>query len=166
MIPSEPPNSMIKLGLVTAAHSTCRSQRGVVVYMTSPGIEWIVASTGYNGPPAPLSCPGREICAGTCGRRSVHAEMRALRGLESGPAYELVHVELAADGGVVACDGPGCWQCSREILDCGFIAGVWLYERILTMEARPEEQATLARWRRYTAEAFHRETLKRCGLVP
>lgn len=129
---TEPDQFMIDHALRLAASSTCRSKRGVVLYDVRTGA---FRGGGYNGPPG--GCPGREVCAGTCGKRSVHAEMRALRetpvyirtGHPPGP-YDLVHVELAPDGGVVACDGPSCWQCSREILDVGFVGGVWLYERV------------------------------------
>jgi hypothetical protein len=191
--------------LKVAADSPCRSKRGVVLYDMETGA---FRGAGTNGPPG--GCPGRAICAGTCGQRSVHAEMRALReaamyiryGHPPGP-YDLIHVELAADSGAASCDGPNCWQCSREIVDVGFVGGVWLYE------ATPEEHCphiderrvdcpycqgeacricdsalvrgrcdhdvldrhcglhvTDARWRRYTAEEFHRVTLERCGMVP
>jgi site-specific DNA-cytosine methylase len=74
------------------------------------------------------------------------------------PPWDLVHVELGPDGGVVPCDGPSCWQCSREILDVGFVGGVWLYEHILLAPGRM--------WRRYPAEEFYRVTLENCGMVP
>jgi len=172
--PDSPPDSMIALVLEAARRSPCRSKRGAVVYATSCGSP-IVEGVGFNGPPAGAPCPGREVCAGTCGQRSVHAEVRALR--QSGwPRYggpsTLVHVELASGGGVLACGGPGCWQCSREILDVGFIGGVWLYEagvQLLTQvlaTATPITVQAGAAWRRYTAEEFHRVTLARCGMVP
>lgn len=127
-----PAPHMISRALAAAAESPCRSKRGVVLYDMQTGA---FRGAGCNGPPG--GCPGRAVCAGTCGRRSVHAEVRALReaagygrnGRPRGP-YDLIHVELSADGGVVACDGPSCWQCAREILDVGFVSGVWLCEAI------------------------------------
>jgi hypothetical protein len=64
---------------------------------------------------------------------------------------ELVHVKVV-DGLVVAGGGPSCWQCSRLALEVA-VAAVWLYE----IDNGP-------RWRRYTAEEFHRATLVACGL--
>jgi hypothetical protein len=133
---------------------------------------------GSNGPPAELPCPGRQVCTGTCGQRSVHAEVRALRAAAlytryhgSGP-WDLIHVELGEAGGVVFCSGPSCWQCAREILDVRFVGGVWLYE----LGVPPDELAEAARngiaclmrpyWRRYSAAEFYRITLERCGMVP
>jgi deoxycytidylate deaminase len=184
-------NDHIFWALNSAGRSPCRSKRGVVLFdpQTSE-----VRGAGYNGPPAGQPCPGRETCAGTCGQRCVHAEMRALRAamwnlrprdkLEL--VLELVHVERALDGGISACDGPNCWQCSREILDVGFVGGVWLYlgfSRCFACrrfeDSSPSESERYKRcpecgmdltptgsWRRYTAEEFHRETLKNCGMVP
>jgi hypothetical protein len=161
-----PPDHMIRTALENAAFSPCRSKRGVAIYDPTTGA---FRGAGHNRPPAPFGCPGREICAGTCGQRSVHAEVRALREAavyrRHHPAVplDLVHVELAADGSVVACGGPSCWQCSREILDVGFVGRVWLYEEQFGGAAWP---GLVVGWRRYTAEEFHRETLKRCGMVP
>jgi deoxycytidylate deaminase len=128
---SAPPGLIIRIALETAARSPCRSKRGVVLYDPVTGV-W--RGSGYNGPPLGGACPGRDICAGSCGQRSVHAEVRALRNATRGRHTEerldLVHVERAGDGAVVACDGPRCWQCSREILDVGFVGGVWLYEAV------------------------------------
>lgn len=126
-----PDTFMIEHALRTAARSPCRSKRGVVIYSMRAREP---RGEGYNGPPSDLTCPGRSLCEGTCGQRSVHAEVRALRdALRHGAVYgagpyDLIHVELATHGGVVACVGPSCWQCSREVLDVGFVDGVWLYE--------------------------------------
>jgi hypothetical protein len=172
--PQQPPTWAIQLALEAAANSPCRSKRGVVTYYEDPGVDGrpgVVVGTGHNGPPAPLTCPGRARCAGLCGQISVHAELRALRFRPAvGVLVDLVHVELGPDGGVVACDGPRCAQCSREILDVGFVAGVWLYELVRT----PDESEQLAgsgvfverpTWRRYAAQDFHATTLARLGLA-
>jgi len=187
---TEPDQFMIDHALRVAAGSPCRSKRGVVLYDMQTGA---FRGAGYNGPPRDAPCPGRAVCAGICGQRSVHAETRALRagevyrtlGHPPGP-YDLIHVELAADGGVVACDGPSCWQCAREVLDVGFVGGVWLYlgvSRCLAcrrFEDSSDKSADRWRrcpecgtdmtpqgaWRRYTAEELYRVTLERCGMVP
>lgn len=176
-----PPYWIIGYALELAAQSPCRSKRGVVVYAPSTahlGVRTL--GTGHNGPPRGFACPGREACTGTCGQRCVHAEMRALRAISypvaevgridleaemrwraglparASQLLDLVHVELAPDGGVVACDGPRCWQCSREIADVGAIGRVWLYEATASGPA----------WRSYSADEFHRATLIACGMVP
>jgi hypothetical protein len=144
---------------------------------------------GFNGPPQ--GCPGRATCAGTCGQRGVHAEVRALRAAEvyrrnghpPGP-YDLIHVELAADGGVVACSGPSCPGCAAQILDVGFVGGVWLYEmqpqgwycigQLGREHARTEigngicpvcsgtgwRSDPSAAWRRYTASEFYDASMR------
>ena len=149
--PSSPPVWVITQALLTARGSPCRSKRGVVIYDPTAGT---CRGSGYNGPPAQFGCPGRDRCRGKCGQLAVHAEVRALRSVVGGGELDLVHVELAPDGRVVACDGPSCWQCSREIVDARFVAGVWLYE------VAPGGAA----WRRYSAVEFHCASLERCGL--
>jgi hypothetical protein len=148
-----PPDFAIRNALAAGAHSPCRSKRGVVLIDPSDGM---LCGTGFNGPPSLLGCPGRDRCGGNCGQRSVHAEIRALRSVAAGyrvRMLDLVHVELAqgpfkievdrdADGlpigqaphivtgQVVACGGPICPGCAAQILDVGFVGGVWLYERV------------------------------------
>lgn len=206
----QPPQGVISRALAVAALSPCRSKRGVAIFEVGSGV---VVGAGRNGPPAPLTCPGRERCAGKCGQLSVHAEMRALRsvdwsklrffGFTVSGGYDMVHVEATEDGGVAACEGPSCWQCSREILDVGVIGGVWLLE-VVPEENCPHvvglkrvdcplcqgEECEIcsgalfrvcdhdvldrhrglrtfhATWRRYTAEEFHRATLRSLGLEP
>lgn len=162
-----PAQHLVDAALAAAAVSPCRSKRGVVVFRNGA-----VIGSGFNGPPQ--GCPGRAVCAGTCGQRSVHAEVRALRSAANRAmcVCDMLHVELADDGDVVACDGPICWQCSREIVDVGFIAGVWLYEAVgvhlleqQLATATPITVQVSARWRRYTAEEFHLATLARCGMA-
>jgi deoxycytidylate deaminase len=166
---TSPDQCHIDTAIYAAARSICRSKRGVALFNARTGAH---RGDGHNGPPAPFTCPGREACTGTCGKRCVHAEMRALRaGFEYGQYHdlddiELIHVELTPDGsGVVACDGPKCWQCSREIVDVGFVKGVWLYE-LSGEQQRSAFTNDHGHWRRYSAEEFHRVTLERCGMVP
>jgi len=166
---------MIDHALAVAAHSPCRSKRGVALFDMRTGA---FRGDGFNSPPRPYGCPGREICAGTCGQRSVHAEVRALReaskfianGHPPGP-YDLIHVELASDGSVVACDGPRCVPCAVHIIEAGFVGGVWLYERAgcsycevggVPLDRQCPRGA--GGWRRYTSDEFHRITLQRSGL--
>lgn len=177
---TEPEQRMIDAALVAAAQSACRSKRGVVLYEVATGE---IRGAGHNGPPRGEPCPGRAICSGTCGRRSVHAEMRALRAAQIARAataalrgrlapLDLIHVELAASGGVVACAGPSCPGCAAQILDVEFVSGVWLYETGVP----PDEFADAARrgfaapmrphWCRYTAAEFYRVTLVNAGLRP
>lgn len=152
----EPDETHVLMALDAAAMSPCRSKRGVVLYDPASGAH---RGSGYNGPPGG-ACPGRAICAGSCGQRSVHAEIRALRVADVYRRHtprallDLVHVELGPDRTVVACDGPSCAGCAAQILDVGFVGGVWLYERAST----PSQGA----WVRYTAAAFYDLTLARC----
>lgn len=177
MAETAPGQHMIDHALRIAAQSPCRSKRGVVLYDMRTGA---FRGAGFNGPPQ--GCPGRAVCAGTCGKRSAHAEMRALRCAEDyrldftlfGP-YDLIHVELAADGGVVACAGPSCPGCAAQILDVGFVGGVWLYERfeedsvagVVTDERIGRHTPRMVeRWLRYDAQQFYMATLERCGMKP
>lgn len=162
MTPTAPEQFMIDCTLRIAAQSPCRSKRGVTLWDMRTGA---FRGAGHNSPPT--GCPGRSICAGTCGKRSVHAEIRALREAEvyrrnghpPGP-YDLIHVELAADGGVVACLGPSCPGCAAQILDVGFVGGVWLYE--LTGEQQTSAWSmTHGGWRRYAAADFYETTMRR-----
>jgi len=165
-----PPQHIIEHAIAVASMSPCRSQRGVVVY---DPVTNVVHGAGYNGPPT--GCPGRGTCAGICGQLSVHAEMRALReaGREAGrrggmwPQFELVHVERVERvvTSVRPCDGPTCSQCSKEILDVGFVGGVWLYEQhapstpTLAAFAR-RNFSTWPSWRRYDVAEFHARSLE------
>lgn len=105
---------------------------------------------------------------------------------------DLIHVELAPDGCVVACGGPSCWQCAREVLDVGFVRGVWLYETLPRepcyggwgvsighryMDGEREVLCPICGgdgfkgpivgvWRRRSAEEFYATTLHNCGMSP
>ena len=170
-----PAQNIIIRALEVAASSPCRSKRGVVLYDPATGAH---RGSGHNGPPT--GRPGRAICAGTCGQRSVHAEVRALRDAlvytqhhGVGPC-DLVHVELAADGGVVACGGPSCPGCAAQILDAGFVGGVWLYLSAKAWRSIPIDLLPypgiqfdaaynpVDAWARYTAEEFYAVTMKHC----
>lgn len=168
---------------LVAAMSPCqKSRRGVVAFSTGARGSVAIYGEGFNGP-ALGACDGSEACRKDCGRRCVHAEMRAIRGVLD--ACDLVHVKIGADGRVVAGGGPSCWQCSREILDGKLVIGVWLYEagvsrctgcrRFEDSSAEIEDRlrrcmecgSDLVRddmWRYRTAEEFHRETLRACAI--
>ncbi len=186
-----PSDTVIRRAELAAAKSPCaKSKRGVVLTFD----EHVVAE-GFNGPPPGIGCDGSTACRNDCGKRCVHAEMRALRGAatwlgqfphsharDGGRGLlDVVHVKLGEDGRVVAGGGPSCWQCSREILDVGFVRGVWLYEagpsKCLScrrfedssakLEERlrrcPECRSELTRadaWRYYTADEFHQVTCR------
>lgn len=127
----------VDLAAQMARRSPCaKSKRGVVVYDPTKPLSFGVPGYGFNGPPEPIGCDGSERCRATCGKRCVHAEVRALRkaivqvqrlNYETRELH-LVHVKIGADGELVAGGGPSCWQCSREIVDVG-IDVVWLFER-------------------------------------
>lgn len=152
--PGSPPSWLITQAILVAKESPCRSRRGVVIYEPSG----MIVGSGWNSPPEPFGCPGRDRCRGKCGQLAVHAEARALRSVAViiGRALDLVHVELALDGKIVACNGPSCVSCSKEILDVRSVAGIWLYEISTTTSDG-------AAWRRYSAVEFHRISLERCG---
>lgn len=186
---TEPPANVVARALEVAAQSPCRSKRGVVVF----GRDYVpplIAGDGFNSPPGLLGCPGRDRCAGTCGQRSVHAEVRALRDAAWWRArfgvmklFDLVHVELSLSLSLMLsvrpCAGPTCPGCAAQILDVGFIDGVWLYEesvrkclacrRFEDSSARVEDRLKRCSecgadlvpqiaWRRYTAREFYDAT--------
>lgn len=171
-----PPSWAVRLAEEAAARSPCeKSRRGVVAFTSDRRISW---GTGWNGPPGGAPCPGRSICGDACRRLCVHAEVRAIRAAigtrtaeiwdkvvmlgrrPSALSCDLLHVKIGDDGLVVAGGPPSCEQCAREILDVGFVDGVWLYEHV----PRCVDPRGGARWRRYEAGEFHRVTLRNAGL--
>lgn len=191
---TEPPVGIVALLEMMARESPCaKSKRSAAVFSRAA----LVCGAGFNGQPAPFACTGTERCRMLCTRICEHAEGRAIRAaagsvmVRSGRAeidggLELAHVKIGDDGKLVAGGPPSCWQCSRAILDCGFVAGVWLYEtrpgdfaacQPCSM-VREEMAKALAgnpvigicphgepRWTRYSAEEFHRTTLRNCGML-
>ena len=130
----KPDDCHIATAELAAGASPCaKSKRGVALFDPDTGAH---RGDGHNGPPAGAPCPGRAVCGDRCGKLCVHAEMRALREMWAYATnghwctgLHLVHVKLGPDGRVTPGGPPSCWQCSREILDVGFVVGVWLYER-------------------------------------
>ena len=214
----QPPASIISFAEDVARRSPCaKSKRGAVVFQgQNPrnGANPTIYGHGFNGQPDPFRCTGTDRCRRLCGQLCEHAEGRAIRSAsgcvfvtsgraESGePDVDLVHVKIGEDGKLVAGGSPKCWQCSRAILDCGFIAGVWLYQRVPeencphiveskrtdcmlcqgeacnlcsppgsrtrcvhdVMERHHGLAMPDAVWHRYTADEFHRTTLRNCGM--
>lgn len=171
MIENYPSEDAVSRAFLEALRSPCRSKRGVVLYRPDRRGPDIL-SCDSNGPPFGFLCPGREHCRGKCGDLAVHAEVRALRhAMQSNFAVdlEIVHVELDPDSGISdaprikPCDGPSCVGCSKQILDSGIVAGVWLYES--TPAGFTPDGVLIPRsgaWRRYAAPEFHQRTLERC----
>lgn len=175
---SHPPPQVVARAELVAEMSPCRkSRRGVVAYAFRDGsLTPKILGEGYNGSPLG-TCDGSEACRRDCSKRCVHAESRALRnalGRVPYATFYLLHVRIGQDGTVAAGGGPSCWQCSREILDAGNVAGMWLLEattpdaveawdRWYRGEADADRPAA-GEWRYYTAEEFHRATIAACGI--
>jgi hypothetical protein len=192
-----PPSHIIEAAVRAARQSPCaKSQRGVVVYSRSSGID---IASGFNGPPGRGVCARDDACREACGKICVHAEMRALRAARDilkRPEFNVlymaecdaVHVKIGGGPvrGLVDGGGPSCWQCSREVVDVG-LGGFWLYETArcvcpaacgshrhpgedgctCSMHGTGEGGAlALGRWRRYNGIEFHAATLLACGLPP
>lgn len=183
---NQPPQAVIDHALYVAAWSPCaKSKRGVVVWCPVTGN---VIGDGFNGPPRGFECLGREACRGTCSLRCVHAEMRALedaraeicstsvaaelaRRVGAMSMFDLLHVELSPDGGIVACNGPECAQCSKHIVDSEFIGRVWLYVAVERYDADNligllSKKHRIPSWVSYTPEEFHRLSLQASGAMP
>lgn len=135
-----------------ARTSPCaKSQRGVVIWTPTEGVLW----EEVNAPPIPMTCDGSETCRGSCGKICVHAEQAAILGCPvSVQGAEMTHAKVV-NGELVAGGPPSCPDCSKLILYSG-ISGMWLYEGL-------DSGPTLVR---RSAEAFHLETLRNCGLHP
>lgn len=170
-----PPQGVLEFTEAMARRSSCaKSKRGAAVFSHS-GFSFEIYGAGCNGQPEPLACTGTARCRELCGKLCEHAEGRAIRQaagsvfVTSGRALsdndcDLVHVKIGEDGRIVAGGPPSCWQCSRAILDCGFIAGVWLYEMSDWLGLRIPLPDGPPFWRRYTAGEFHLTTLKNCDM--
>ncbi len=169
---ARPPRFALRQAEEVAADSGCRvSRRGVSVYRAQDldgGRELATATDaeGCNGPPwrwrgdDPVrqgACDASESCQRDCGRRCVHAEVRAVmaatataQGLSYPSDLRLVHVKIGPDGRAVPSGGPRCVPCATFLLDHG-VGGIWLYER---------EDV----WRYYPMEEFYAATASTCQL--
>ena len=159
-----PPDYAIESARKAALRSPCaKSKRGVVLFCGEDTTEEcvVVAGEGFNGPPPGFACDRSDACRRDCAKLCLHAEDRAIRQALvewSAPPLddvELLHVKVV-DGQVVPGGGPSCWQCSRLVVEAG-LRGVWLYEQT---GIAPSGGGALASWRFYTAEEFHRTTLR------
>lgn len=147
----------LKKAVEAAGYSGCqKSKRGVVIWRRTGGVVSMSANV-----PAIGRCDGSTRCRKDCGKLCVHAEANAIfdAHLFGKPVArcEMLHVKVV-DGKPVASGPPSCWQCSRAILRAGLEA-MWL------LRPGPEDgdDPVLVR---YTADEFHRETLKTCGIYP
>lgn len=141
------PDEALAFAVRAALQATCqKSRRGVVLFRREDAE---IVSSGFNGPPPGFVCTGSDACRGACNKVAIHAEDRAIRfaGWHARGA-DLLHVKVV-DELPDASGGPSCWQCSRTVVDAG-IAGVWLLHE--------------GGLKRYTAQEFHRLTLRECGL--
>lgn len=172
-----PPDYVIEAARLAAIQSPCaKSKRGVALFnpeqaereINAPSelvtaserlafrANFVLVSSGFNGPPARFACKESMVCRGSCRDICVHAEQRAIiaaLGCDDVGDLELVHVKVV-DGAVVAGGGPSCLQCSKLVADVG-IRGVWLFE------ASPVQ----GKWRFYRANAFHEATLANNGIA-
>ena len=188
MTTSQPPDIFIQTAIVYANQSPCqKSKRGALIYEHQDGNVYIIpddrpVGRGYNGLPDIQVCDGSEACRRDCGKICVHAEARAIRDALTSPRsfarsilyrtpggatlspltnHRLIHVKTV-DGDLVAGGPPSCWQCSKDILDCG-LDGVWLFEHD---DEHPASAVTSGKgvWRYYTARHFHEVTLQNIPL--
>jgi deoxycytidylate deaminase len=143
----------LELAVEAANQSPCqKSQRGVVIWR--PGFAGY--TVGWNHQPAPFECDGSEHCRSNCGKLCVHAEAHALlQANEPLGGFSMLHVKTRF-GKPYPSNQPSCWQCSRLILASG-ITTMWLLRRGPEYPHFPVLQS-------YTAEEFHRLTLRYCGL--
>lgn len=139
--------SAVDAALAQARASTCaKSRRGAAAFLAfdSDGVaialsNRVVVGAGNNGLPCGIpACQGDDSCRSSCRYRAVHAEERAVsaamvtlgdpdRG-HGDDFFDVVHVKVDAAGDLVAGGGPSCWQCARTMIECGSVAGVWLFE--------------------------------------
>lgn len=182
-----PPDFAIRAAVVAGARSPCaKSKRGAAVFAPGANPDRACYGIGWNGQPEPFACAGTDACRAACGQLCLHAEHRAIhnailvaeRRLGRTMCYTLrdlalVHAKVVDDH-LVAGGGPSCLRCSAEILDVG-LAAVWLYEAPRCTCGRAgavhdddcfifPTHGEAGTWRRYTAENFHRATLRHHGL--
>lgn len=143
-------NWALQQAVVAAKKSNCQSKRGVVIWHRTLGL----VSFGWNAPPEPHKCDGSDECKLNCSKTAIHAEQAAIIDmLRSGSNVkpeecEMLHVKIV-DGEAVISEKPSCWQCSKLILGVG-LNSMWLYQKEGLVK--------------YSAEEFHNQTLKNCGL--
>lgn len=166
---NQPPEYAINTARLEAMKSPCaKSKRGVVLFDDNfgPSSQIVIAGAGSNGQPPGFACSGSDACRRDCAKLCLHAEDRAIRDalvLWGDPTdLQMLHVKVVG-GAVVPGGGPSCWQCSRLVVELG-LRGVWLYERIAARFVPEVPVPPEGDWRFYTAEEFHRATLRACGI--
>lgn len=140
-----------------------KSPRGAVVFDSA---SHVIHGWGFNAPPLPMTCTGTERCRKICRRICEHAEARAidatLQAVDVGGlardrrVLHLVHVKLGPDGLIMPGGPPSCADCSKRILGCGFINGVWLFEF---------GNSRTPAWYFYRVVEFHKRSLEAEGLI-
>jgi hypothetical protein len=140
-----------------------KSHRGAVVFDSA---SHVVHGWGFNAPPSPMVCAGTERCRKICRRICEHAEARAIDATLRAVNVEtlakdrrvlhLVHVKLGPDDRLTPSGPPSCADCSKRILGCGFIKGVWLFE---------SGNSKTPAWCFYPAVEFHQRSLEAEGLT-
>lgn len=162
-----PPSHVLAHALTIAARRVpgrcVKSLRGAVVFDSA---SLVIHGCGFNAPPLPMACTGTDRCRKICRRICEHAEARAIgatlqavdiSALAKGRrALHLVHVKLGADGLVTSGGPPSCTDCSKQILGCGFIDKVWLFEH---------RNSKAPAWHFYSALEFHQCSLEAEGLT-
>jgi len=146
-----PPDKAIQAAVRAANRSPCaKSKRGVVLYRPAVAGGYRILSASFNSPPEPFRCKGDATCRASCSKVCGHAEAGALLSCREPitAAVSMLHVKTV-EGVLVPSGGPSCWQCSRLILQAG-VPWMWLYQK--------------AGWVRYSADIFHRLTLRACKL--
>lgn len=155
---NSPPQEAIDAAIEEGQWSLCsKSKRGVSVYRIIDNT-CVIYGSGHNRPPLQLRCDGTDACKKTCNQYCLHAEQQAIDEVLRGNASSwkmisdmvMVHAKVV-DGELVKGGPPGCWQCSRQILERGF-KGIWLYE------------TRYDGWMFYESLDFHLETLENCGV--
>jgi deoxycytidylate deaminase len=137
---TRPPQHIINSAIRASLNSPCRSKRGAALFHGDA-----LFTLGWNYKPVGFDCDGSDACKSTCGREAVHAEQMVLVDSVGSRGCDMLHVKTV-DGVLVPSGMPSCLECSKLILHAG-IARMWLYQN--------------TGWREYTAEQFHRATLKR-----
>jgi hypothetical protein len=93
--------------------------------------------------------------------RAVISAMTFVNAKGGGGFPALLHTEIDEHGNLTAGGGPSCWQCSKLIVDVGFVTGVWLYQRAFAAGPRDHQTA----WRWHKAGDFHRITAATCRIL-
>lgn len=124
----KPPSTLpeITSALARAALAAPCAKDSRAAALVSPG--GLLLTLANNGPPFGFRCTRDAACAATCGRGAVHAEMRALLGVElaSRANADMFHLRVDATGEPQPSRSPRCVDCTKHMLDAG-VAALWLW---------------------------------------